>query len=216
MVPMKCNVCNGRKGKRDCPAKGALICAKCCGEKRILEIDCPESCEYLKEGRAREASQSYTRHLRPQDPAQAIRYQYALEALEDVIAHLEVVIAEERRASKHLTDRDVANVIELLLQSLRTEQKGIIYEHTSNNLRVEPLRRQLRDTIQHHRYPEEQGRQGIRLRDAIDCLELIRDMVESHMKTSSSPTAYVDFLRRMLPAQGRIARGDSSLIIPGQ
>ena len=213
---MKCIVCNGRKGKRDCPAKGALICAKCCGEKRILEIDCPESCEYLKEGRAREASQSYTRHLRPQDSAKAVRYQYALENLEEVIAHLEVVIAEERRASRDLTDRDVAEVMDLLLQTLRTEEKGIIYEHTSSNLRVEPLRRQLRDTIERHRYPEEQGRQGIRLRDAIDCLELIRDIVESHVKTSSSPTAYVDFLRRMLPARSRLEHGGSSLIVPGR
>ncbi len=213
---MKCIVCNGRKGKRHCPAKGTLICAKCCGEKRVLEIDCPESCEYLKEGRAREVSQNYMRHLRPQDSAKAARYQHALANLEDVIAHLELVIAEEKRASRDLTDSDVAEVMDLLLQTVRTEEKGIIYEHTSSNLRVEPLRRQLRDAIQRHRYPEEQGREGIKLRDAVDCLELIRDIAESHVRASSSPTAYVDFLRRLLPAQSRLEHGSSSLIIPGR
>ena len=214
---MKCVVCNERKGKRSCPAKGALICARCCGEKRILEIDCPESCEYLKEGRAREASQNYLRHLRPADAAKAARYQRVLEELEDVVANLEFVIAQEKRSSRDLADRDAAEAVDLLLQTLRTEDNGILYEHTSNNLQAEPLRRQLRDAVRQHRYPEEQGARRIRLGDAMDCLEMIRDVIESHMQVSSSPTAYVDLLRRMLPAQSRLAsEGGSSLIIPGR
>ncbi|NWG12349.1 MAG: hypothetical protein HXY20_02305 [Acidobacteria bacterium] len=213
---MKCVVCNERKGKRDCPAKGALICARCCGEKRILEIDCSETCEYLKEGRAREVSQNYMRRLRPQDPAKALRYQHVFENLEELISHIEYVIAEERRDSRHLTDRDVGEVVDLLLETLRTEEKGIIYEHTSNNLRTEPLRRRLREVIQSHRHPRREDIQRIRLADAIDCLELIRDLIESHAKAASSATAYVDLLRRMLPARGRVAHGGSSLIIPGR
>jgi len=213
---MKCVACSERKGKRSCPASGALICTKCCGEKRILEIDCPESCEYLKEGRAREASANYSRHLRPSDPVKAARYQRVIEELGEVLANLEFVVAQEKRSSRYLTDRDAAEAVDLLLQTLRTEDKGILYEHTSNNLQAEPLRRELRDAIRKHRYPEEQGARGIRLADAMDCLELIRDMIDSNMKTSLSPTAYVDLLRRMLPAQGRIESGGSPLIIPGR
>jgi len=43
----KCAACNLRKGKRNCPASGSVICSQCCGDKREKEIDCPEDCFYL-------------------------------------------------------------------------------------------------------------------------------------------------------------------------
>ena len=44
-----CVYCKKRKGKRNCPALKGMICSKCCGEKRIKFIPCPESCPVLKE-----------------------------------------------------------------------------------------------------------------------------------------------------------------------
>ena len=43
----KCSVCESRKGKRNCPAMGDLICPQCCGSKKEKEIDCPADCFYL-------------------------------------------------------------------------------------------------------------------------------------------------------------------------
>lgn len=43
----KCASCNSRKGKRNCPALGNVICNQCCGSKRGNEIDCPDDCFYL-------------------------------------------------------------------------------------------------------------------------------------------------------------------------
>jgi hypothetical protein len=42
-----CSYCQQRKGKRTCPALGAMICAPCCGRHRLQEIDCPSDCTYL-------------------------------------------------------------------------------------------------------------------------------------------------------------------------
>jgi hypothetical protein len=212
---MKCVVCGERKGKRSCPAKRALICAQCCGEKRVLEIDCPESCEYLKTGRQREASQSYSRHLRPSDPAKARKYQHVLSNLEDVVSSLEYAIGEERRSSRYLTDKVAAEAVDLLLQTHQTEDKGVLYERTSNNLEVEALRRRLRDVLASHRAPQEPGKSILRLGDAIACLELIRDVLAGHISSGPS-TSYVDFLARMLPARSRVEGGGSSIVIPGR
>lgn len=44
-----CIYCKRRKGKRNCPALKGMICSRCCGEKRIKFIPCPESCPVLKE-----------------------------------------------------------------------------------------------------------------------------------------------------------------------
>ena len=213
---MKCVVCGERKGKRSCPAKRALICAQCCGEKRVLEIDCPESCEYLKAGREREASQNYSRHLRPSDPAQARKYQYVLGSFQDVVSSLEYVIAEERRSSRYMTDKVAEEAVDLLLQTLQTEEKGVLYERTSNNLEAEALRRRLRDALGSHRAPQEPGKTALRLGDAIACLELIHDVLEGHISSGPASTGYVDFLARMLPARSRVEGGGSSIIIPGR
>src|SRR4051812_26213941 len=48
---MMCPLCNQRKAKRFCPAKGAQICAVCCGTKRLAEIACPADCTYLASAR---------------------------------------------------------------------------------------------------------------------------------------------------------------------
>ncbi|MBW2261105.1 MAG: hypothetical protein JRG91_03950 [Deltaproteobacteria bacterium] len=42
----KCASCGARKGKRECPALGAGICAACCGQKRGVQIDCPDECGF--------------------------------------------------------------------------------------------------------------------------------------------------------------------------
>jgi len=46
----KCVYCGNRKGKRECPALGGLICSVCCGEHRATEINCPTDCRYFQRG----------------------------------------------------------------------------------------------------------------------------------------------------------------------
>ncbi len=44
----RCVSCGKRRGGRYCPALGGYICSRCCGEKRLVEISCPESCPHLR------------------------------------------------------------------------------------------------------------------------------------------------------------------------
>jgi hypothetical protein len=45
---MKCVYCHIGKGKRACPALNGLICSTCCGENRLIKINCPGDCPYLE------------------------------------------------------------------------------------------------------------------------------------------------------------------------
>jgi len=47
----KCTSCGERKESRFCPGLNSRICCLCCGTKREKDIDCPESCQYLKSGK---------------------------------------------------------------------------------------------------------------------------------------------------------------------
>jgi hypothetical protein len=42
-----CLYCEHRKGKRSCPALAGTICATCCGQHRLRDIDCPTGCVHL-------------------------------------------------------------------------------------------------------------------------------------------------------------------------
>jgi hypothetical protein len=213
---MKCVLCRQRKGRRSCPAKGEVICPQCCGAKRMLEIDCPESCEYLKSGRSHEASLAGARHYRASQPLEQEKNARVLANFEPVILQLQYQIAVERRAVRDLKDADVAEALDCLLKTLRTEERGIIYETTSGNLRAESLRRQFSMTIESFRYPKESDAVRVLLADAIACLEVLRAMVASHLTAGPSSLSFVDFLARHLPRNAMIEPPAPSIIIPGR
>ena len=214
---MKCCLCDQRKAKRHCPAKNTLICAQCCGEKRILQIDCPESCQYLKAGREREVD-DFGKRIRNLDQAAQERSRRVLAEHQDAVAYLEYTIAHERILSRDLTDKDVVRAIDVLLNTYKTEDKGVLYETTSEDLRVESLRRELRTIIESLRNP--QGKEGkgivdpqiarLTLSGTIDCLEYIRSLISVFMEDRHSSTGYVDFLARVTPRK----ETRSSIILP--
>lgn len=43
----KCAVCGGKRGNRQCPGVGGMVCSVCCGTKRLKTIRCPGSCGIL-------------------------------------------------------------------------------------------------------------------------------------------------------------------------
>jgi hypothetical protein len=219
---MKCILCEQRKAKRPCPAKSNSICPQCCGEKRILEIDCPETCEYLQVGRTHEV-QDYYRHLLGGSSVQKEKHRRVLDSHQHVIAHLEGSLAEERMRAKQLTDKEVAEALDLLLDTYRTEDRGILYEKNSNNLSVEVLRKELHDIIEYYRNPNKDKADHVLiagensrmpLKSAIECLEFIRDMVASHVEAQTSATSYVDLLARLIPRKQNLDRVQSSILVP--
>jgi hypothetical protein len=214
---MKCPLCDQRKAKRNCPAKSALICAQCCGEKRIFEIDCPESCTYLKAGREREV-EDYGKRLRSLDENAQERNRRILQDCQDAIVRLEYALSQERLMSHDLTDKDVVQAIDVLLETYKTEDKGVLYEKTSEDLRVEPLRRELRKIIESLRNPEGTEAKGLvdpqskrlSLSAAIDCLEYIRSLARAYLQERWSVSSYIGFLARVIPRK----ETRSSIIMP--
>jgi hypothetical protein len=213
---MKCPLCNQRKGKRSCPAKRALICPQCCGEKRVLEIDCPESCEFLQTGRNHESHSQRMRHLFTPDPHKQEKRRRVYTDYQALVADIETFLAGERRLSRDLSDGDAAEALDLLLATLRTEEKGVLYERTSSNLRVDSLRRRLKEVLDSHLNPPDGEGERMRVSQVIESLEVIRDILSSHMESGPSELSYVDFLARLVPRSDEEASSGSSIIIPGR
>jgi hypothetical protein len=134
------------------------------------------------------------------------------------VAHLEYAVAQNRLTTRNLTDEVVSRAVKTLLDAYRTEDKGILYEKSSDDLRVEPVRMELREILEGYRNPEGEEEKGVvdpkrsrlKLQDAIGCLEFVQSMIESYAKDRRSGGSYVDFLARMTPRK----ETGSSIIMP--
>jgi hypothetical protein len=182
----------------------------------VLEIFCPESCEYLQAGRKR-GIEDYQKRLEKMDSSKQEKHRRVISQYQDAIAHLEYAISRERLMSRDLKDKDVAQAVAVLLDTYRTEDKGILYEKTSDDIRIEPLRQELRKIIESFRNPEGIEKQGVvdpqntrlQLSGAIECLEFIQSLISIYMEDRSSISGYVDFLARVTPR----SEAKSSLVI---
>ncbi len=111
----KCGSCAARKGKRNCPALGAVICPECCGSKRQRQIDCPSDCfflgksrEYFTDRQQGEKLSGFEREMKSiignEDP-------YA-----DLLQNIEFIINKIYRERGTITDRHVGTALEHLLE----------------------------------------------------------------------------------------------------
>ena len=156
------------------------------------------------------------RHLYTSDPLKLDKRRRVYNDYQALVAHVEAFLAEERRLSRDLSDSDAAEALDLLLATLRTEEKGVLYERTSNDLRVDSLRRRLKEVLDSHLNPPEGEGERMRVSQVIESLEVIRDVLASHMESGPSGLSYVDFLARLMPRSARAASSGSSIIIPGR
>jgi hypothetical protein len=161
--------------------------------------------------------------MRSQPPEKKEKHRKVLDSHQHVVAHLEGTLAEERMRAKRLTDREVAEVLDLLIDTYRTEENGVLYEKSSSNLSLEVLRKELRGIIEFYRNPskDKEGKvliagedKRLPLKSAIECLEFIRDLVGSHIEAQISPTGYLDLLARLIPRKRNQDAKQSSILIP--
>jgi len=204
-----CPLCRQRKGKRACPAKGELICAACCGQKRRIEIDCPEDCVWLGahagawEGRETER----TRDLRRLAPH--------LEGLSDPQARLVflslVGVTALRGRRRALDDELLLEATAALRKTVETREKGILYEHPAEDLRAQGLVPELRGLF------EAKDEQGIAHapadKDLLAVLRALEGVLGDVAREGAGPAAFLDTAARMAARMGAAPRAPGRPLI---
>ena len=111
----KCASCAARKGKRNCPASGAIICPQCCGTRRQKEIGCPPDCFYLGKSKEYFAGRQVVERLsdfeREMKSIIGNEDPYA-----DVLQNIEFTISKIYEDRGSITDRHVETALEYLLE----------------------------------------------------------------------------------------------------
>jgi len=146
---MQCWSCGKVKGKRPCPASHAAlrlpeastdgrdekICSKCCGTKRRVEIACPSDCPYLHgehdpKWESAEQQSEQTRFFS--------RFSGLEEAELPFLVFVHHLLFQSGPALEAVDDRALLHVVRTVSDTLDTRAKGIVYEHQSPRMDLQP------------------------------------------------------------------------------
>lgn len=198
---MKCILCGHRKGKRLCPATRGQICPRCCGEKRVVEIPCPEDCVYLEPNEVYHFTKKYATQLRGEpDPGRRWKLVEGTRELEGLVGTLEQSIIRHAAGLRTFQDTDVEEALQVLQATYRTEQKGILYEHSSSNPLVQALVRSLQQCLEELRSGGESELPAVRLPEILNCLELMEADVRFYRESPTAKGSYLTYISRKHPA----------------
>lgn len=207
---MKCILCNSRKGKRHCPAKGTLICAPCCGRLRVVEIPCPPDCGYLIEGHGHQMGKKYVDQLRrEEDTDRRVRLYENMRRYRPLIDEIEKEILRYGQGLSSFNDRHVLEAIRLLRKTYQSEERGVIYEYKSADPMVSALIRAVQEMLENLRQELELN---LRASDILNCMEWVESEVRYHLRHPPGGEPYLTFIRKNHPDVAP-ASSDQNLIV---
>jgi hypothetical protein len=212
---LSCPICEKRKAERFCPAKGAKICAVCCGIGREVTIDCPSDCSYLVA--AHRYEDGHQRFLPADTPLldekipQDIVYTH-----QQLMAALAFSIAKFCAAQPATVDTDVLATIQSLAQTYKTLSSGIIYEKPPDA----PLPRELYAALVaflaeiKKQQTERSSSAGFKDSDLFFLLVFLYRM--GLLRTNGRPRSrrFIEFLRGQFPQTPELKREESRIIVP--
>jgi len=211
---MTCPSCGRRKARRDCPALHASICTICCGTKRLIEINCPDTCVHLST--AREHPAAVVKKQQERDVAVLLpTISHLTERQHQLFFLIHSVIARHKpEALSRLLDDDVAQASAAVAATLETAGKGVLYEHTPAALPAQRLAKEITAML------AEVRSHGTKIYDAevaIALRAIERGAREAH-KQPADDTAYLSLVGRLLHVRSQPApeepKPGSSLILP--
>ena len=199
-----CPVCNKRASKRYCPALRTKICAVCCAEKRMIELACPESCQYLRAGRLQAAERE--RELHNREVAEGnFKPQISKHLLTALYAIDEAIVAAQRDKGSRLSDladAEALAAVETTIKNLETEESGLIYEHRASSPRVEEVGRRIRAALEEVS-KKMTGEDRLRRGDMIKVLNFTRTAIKSHIRRADaeqvSSQSYIRYVSLFIP-----------------
>jgi hypothetical protein len=210
---MICPICQKRKAKRFCPARGDSICSVDCGTEREVTIDCPSDCPHLI------ASRAYDYERQEIDwskmPFRETKIQPGFlndhQRLVDALVYAICACAAEDRA---LVDSDVMAALGALVETYRTLSSGIYYEKAPDYRLERELYERLKAAVDEYRKAEAQHTGLVTVRDAEvrDALVFLAQLGYARSNGRPKGRAYLDLLRNQFTA-GEFDKPASNIVL---
>ena len=191
------------------------ICTICCGTKRLVEIQCPDTCPHL--ATAREHPAAVVKKQQERDVAVLLpTISHLTERQHQLFFLIHSVIARHKpEALSRLLDEDVAQAAAAVAATLETAGRGVLYEHTPASLPAQRLAKELTAML------AEVRSHGTKIYDGEVAIALraIERGARDGQKQAAGDTAYISLIDRLLHVRGQsspeeAAKPASSLILP--
>ena len=209
-----CAICHKRKPKRDCPGVHGAICPQCCGTEREVSVDCPLDCTYLRESRRHDTAKMAPPKEIP-FPDVEVPDPF-LHEHEQLIGQISLVMLRHYLENPRVTDNEVREALDKLVQTYQTQQSGIYYESLPESGLAVGVFREVKKFLDEG--PEKERRQGglgqVKEGDVIRALVFLYRLATVHDNHRPRGRAFLSFLRQTFPEAVR-APEPSRLIIPG-
>lgn len=194
-----CKLCQKKRARRYCPGVGADICPVCCGTGRETTIDCPSSCEHLKEARAHERLATLSKDDIPNQDVRVT--EQFLEQNEALVACLSLSLAQAMETNKAV-DLDAGEALAALIQTYRTLQSGLIYESRPQNPYAAAIQQALKGSVDDltKRLAEKSGMHTLRDSDVLGALVFLQRLQIQHNNGRPRGRAFYDFVQGLFSA----------------
>ncbi|MGH9866044.1 MAG: hypothetical protein ACRD4H_11575 [Candidatus Acidiferrales bacterium] len=213
---MSCPICEKRKPKRFCPAKGENICAICCGTYREVAIDCPPDCPHLIAARRYE-----TAHRKPLG-AEHFSFpdvEFSPEIIRrngEALSGIGLTILNFAEQNSATRDPEILAAVTALADTYRTLESGISFERPPDTPLPRALYDQLAQFLQEFKKQEAQQTGFSKLKDS-DIFRLLVFLLRIGARETngrSRSRAFLDFLRAQFPQSVKAEPDAPRIILP--
>jgi hypothetical protein len=189
-----CWYCGKVKGKRSCPARGGdLICSRCCGTKRRVQIRCPADCPYLHGGNDRH-------WVSDVQAKEAARFFGVLVGLEErpaaFFTFLHRAIAANQTPLAPLEDRDLEEVVRTATRTLETLAKGVLYSHAAARPNLQSAADWLVRLVGSRK--KIGGAPDVSDQEALLALQAFASAVQAHSAAPAARERYLEMVSRLV------------------
>jgi hypothetical protein len=210
---MICPICQKRKAKRFCPARGDSICSVDCGTEREVTLDCPSDCPHLISSRAYDYERQEIDWSKMPFRETKITASFVSEqkGLIDALAYAICSYASENRP---LIDSDVVQALSSLVETYRTLSSGLYYENPPDYRFQRELYERLKSAIDDYRKTKAQrtGLATVRESEVRDALIFFAQLGYARSNGRPKGRAYLDLLRREFTA-GEFDKPASNIVL---
>jgi len=210
--PLICPICNKRKAKRFCPARGDSICTICCGTEREATIDCPPDCPHLVASRKYDVQRRQIDWTNVPFSDAEISQRFA-ETHSPLLIALLSCIGRYSRDHRQVVDTDAVASLKALAESYRTLSSGLYYENPPDYLYQRELYQELKAALEEFQRIETQ-RQGLtstRNSDIRDALIYLTRLGAVRSNGRPKGRAFLDMIREVAPDES--AKADSKIVL---
>ena len=212
---MPCPICNHRKVKRFCPARGENICAVCCGTEREVTIDCPADCPHLVDSRKYDEGRRQVDWSKVPFADVRIPFEFA-QSHTPLLMALISSIGEYARDHRQVVDTDAIAALQALAETYRTLSSGLYYEKPPDYLYRRELYSVLKTALEEYKQMEAQrlGLATTRDSEIRDALTFLTQLGATRENGRPKGRAFLDLIRAQIGPESSAKPASNIVLLP--